>query len=69
MSTDLRRQDVNEPQNQNLTRKEALERQLADLKARLPAHSIPPSMMMELDELEEQLAELRIVGNSREQTQ
>ena len=60
---------MNEPQNQNLTRKEALERQLADLKARLPAHSIPPSMMMELDELEEQLAELRIVGNSREQTQ
>ena len=60
---------MNEPQNQNLTRKEVLERQLADLKARLPAHSIPPSMMMELDELEEQLAELRDEGNSREQTQ
>jgi hypothetical protein len=38
---------------------ETLERKLEDLKARLPAHSIPPSMMMELDELEEQLEELR----------
>jgi thioredoxin 1 len=35
---------------------EELERRLADLKARMPAHSIPPSMMIELDELEEQLA-------------
>ncbi len=36
-----------------------LEMQLADLQARLPAHSIPPSMIAELDELEEQLAEAR----------
>ena len=41
------------------TRLQALEARLADLKARMPAHSIPPSMMMELDELEEELAELR----------
>jgi polyhydroxyalkanoate synthesis regulator phasin len=40
------------------TRVEELEERLADLKARMPAHSIPPSMMIELDELEEQLAEL-----------
>jgi len=33
----------------------ALEARLADLKARLPAHSIPPAMMAELDEIEEQL--------------
>ena len=32
-----------------------LEKQLADLQARLPAHSIPPSMIAELDELEEAL--------------
>ena len=32
-----------------------LEKQLADLRARLPAHSIPPSMIAELDELEEAL--------------
>jgi hypothetical protein len=41
-----------------LTQIEDLEARLADLKARMPAHSIPPSMMMELDELEEQLTEL-----------
>ena len=34
----------------------ALEVRLADLKARLPAHSIPPAMMTELDEIEDQLA-------------
>jgi hypothetical protein len=38
-------------------RVERLEKQLADLEARLPAHSVPPSMIAELDELEEALAE------------
>lgn len=33
-----------------------LERRLEDLKARLPAHSIPPNMIAELDDLDEQLA-------------
>ena len=33
----------------------ALEARLADLKARLPAHSIPPAMMAEFDDIEEQL--------------
>jgi hypothetical protein len=41
-----------------LTRVKELESRLADLKARLPAHSIPTSMMIELDELEDQLAKL-----------
>ena len=36
-----------------------LEAQLADLRARLPAHSIPPGMMLELDELEDDLAVAR----------
>jgi len=36
---------------------EELERRIEDLKKRLPAHSIPPAMMAELDELEEQLAQ------------
>jgi hypothetical protein len=40
------------------TQIEELEKKLADLTARFPAHSIPPSMMIELDELEEQLAAL-----------
>jgi hypothetical protein len=33
-----------------------LEKRLADLQSRLPAHSVPPSMIVELDELEEELA-------------
>jgi chaperonin cofactor prefoldin len=34
-----------------------LRRQIKDLKKRFPAHSIPPALMVELDELEEQLEE------------
>lgn len=45
-----------------------LERRLADLKTRLPAHSIPPSMMMELDELEEKLVELEARDDGEEQS-
>jgi hypothetical protein len=37
----------------------ALEARIADCQARLPAHSIPPAMVAELDELDEQLAEAR----------
>ena len=36
-----------------------LEARLADLKARLPAHSTPPGMIAELDELDERLASAR----------
>ena len=36
-----------------------LERQVAELKRRLPAHSIPPAMMLELEELEDRLALLQ----------
>lgn len=36
-----------------------LETRLASLEARLPAHSIPQAMIIEMDELEEQLIEAR----------
>ena len=36
-----------------------LERQIADLEARLPEHSIPPAMLIELEELEEALERAR----------
>jgi len=36
-----------------------LEQRIADLKARLPKHSVPPAMIMELEELEEELARAR----------
>jgi hypothetical protein len=32
-----------------------IEEKIADLKARWPAHSVPPRMWMELEELEEEL--------------
>lgn len=38
-----------------------LETRIEDLKARLPAHSIPPRMIAELDDLEDELAAARSV--------
>ena len=34
-----------------------IEEKIADLKARWPAHSVPPSMWQQLEELEEDLEE------------
>jgi ATP phosphoribosyltransferase regulatory subunit HisZ len=34
---------------------EELEKQIAELKRRWPAHSVPPPMLQQLDELEEEL--------------
>jgi hypothetical protein len=34
---------------------EDLKRQIAELKRRWPAHSVPPTMLQQLDELEEEL--------------
>ncbi len=36
-----------------------LEAQLADLKGRMPAHSLRPAMLMEIEDLEEEIARLR----------
>jgi hypothetical protein len=36
-----------------------LEQEIADLKARWPEHSVPPAMLMRLEELEEELERLR----------
>lgn len=41
-----------------------LERRIADLKARLPKHSVPPAMLQELESLEEELEQL--IGESEE---
>ncbi len=35
-----------------------LRREIADLKARWPKHSVPPAMLMRLEELEEELERL-----------
>jgi hypothetical protein len=39
----------------NSERIEELEKQIAELKRRWPAHSVPPTMLQQLDELEEEL--------------
>ena len=36
-----------------------LERRIADARARLPRHSVPPAMILELEELEDELTRLR----------
>jgi hypothetical protein len=46
---------------------EELEKRIADLQARLPKHSVPTSMLIELDDLEEELEQLRVsVAQQRE---
>jgi len=42
----------------NINRKKEIEEKIADLKARWPAHSVPPSMWQELEELEEELEKI-----------
>ena len=36
-----------------------LEPQIADLKSRMPAHSVKPAMIMQLEELEDELEKLK----------
>ena len=36
-----------------------LETELAELEARLPKHSVPPAMIIELEELEDELERLK----------
>jgi hypothetical protein len=45
-------------QPSNSARIHALQEQIAELKKRWPAHSTPPNMMQQLDELEEALENL-----------
>jgi hypothetical protein len=39
-----------------------IEEKIADLKARWPAHSVPPSMWQQLEELEDKLKEVKRTG-------
>ncbi len=57
---------MNEPTNGRVAE---LETQIADLKARLPKHSVPPSMLIELDDLEEKLEQARAEAARQEGVQ
>ncbi len=52
------------PKNEELAE---LEERIADLKARLPAHSIPAAMLVELEDLEEALEAARAAALRGEQ--
>jgi len=43
----------------NADRVKEIEEKIAELKSRWPAHSVPPHMWQQLEELEEQLEEAR----------
>jgi hypothetical protein len=43
----------------DMKRIEELEKRIAELKQNLPAHSVKPEMLIELEELEEKLEEVK----------
>jgi len=45
-----------------------IEEKIADLKARWPPHSVPPSMWQQLEDLEEELEEARKTEGSGNET-
>ena len=45
-----------------------IEEKIADLKARWPAHSVPPSMWQQLEELENELEEAQKTEGSGSET-
>jgi len=46
-------------ENRHIERLKELEEQIADLKRRMPAHSVKPVMIIRLEELEEELERLK----------
>jgi len=52
-------------QEEHNRRIEALKQAIRELEASLPAHSIPPSMLIRLEELEDELTRLQQQVDSR----
>jgi hypothetical protein len=50
---------------ERLARIEELQQRIAELRARLPRHTPPTAMMVELDELEDELARVEEEGQKR----
>ncbi|HBX24076.1 MAG TPA: histidine kinase [Desulfotomaculum sp.] len=46
-------------QNERDERVKEIEAEIADIKRRLPAHSVKPAMISQLEELEEELEQLK----------
>jgi hypothetical protein len=47
------------PRNEQIARLEQLQREFEELTASLPAHSVSPAMMIRLEDLEAQIADLQ----------
>ncbi len=47
---------------------EELEARIADLEARLPKHSVPPTMLVQLEDLEQALEEARREAEGKDKT-
>ncbi|MGB2885833.1 MAG: histidine kinase [Dehalococcoidia bacterium] len=45
--------------------REKIEERIAEIKRRIPPHSVPPAMLQEIEELEEQLAKMTTKENAR----
>jgi hypothetical protein len=50
---------IEEKTMSNAERIAQLEKEIEEIKARLPKHSVPPTLIMELEELEDELETLR----------
>jgi hypothetical protein len=50
---------MSQEEKKRAARVQELEREIADLKVRWPKHSVPPAMLMRLEELEEELEQLK----------
>ena len=53
----------------NADRVKEIEEKIADLKARWPAHSVPPSMWQQLEELEDELDKAKETGRKTDAQQ
>ena len=54
--------------SEKTTKIKAVEQQIADLEARLPKHSVPASMLIELEDLEEELRQARAEASEEGQS-
>ncbi|MGQ9494431.1 MAG: histidine kinase [Anaerolineae bacterium] len=58
---------MGQQQEKHNARIEELEKRIAELKSRWPAHSVPPAMLQQLEELEGELEQQRRKGTAPEE--
>jgi hypothetical protein len=58
MHQSIDRPEIDAEEDSRAAQIHAIKQRLADLQARWPQHSVPPAMLQELEDLEDQLEEL-----------